>query len=143
MIRGVVLWGILMLVVAGCARKPQETYPVEGVVKWSDGEPANELAGGTIGLQLVEGPAIPANPRGQVQPDGTFVLRTYGPGDGAPAGRYRAIVVPVMSRDDEDAQSESILDPRFQDYTISGLEITVKPEPSNQVQLTVKRTAKR
>jgi hypothetical protein len=133
----------LTMTTAGCDRAPQPTFPVSGVVEWNDGLLATELAAGNVSLRLVDGGSIPTNPRGTIGSDGTFVLRTYEPGDGAPAGKYQAIVVPTMSRDDEGPQPKLIMDPRFQDYTTSGLEVEVKPEPSNEVRLTVNRAKKR
>jgi hypothetical protein len=139
MMRRIVFNGLLVLAAAGCGGSPQKTYPVSGVVKWSDGQPATELANANISLDVVEGKVL-RGPRGQVKEDGTFILQTFEPGDGAPEGKYRAIFVPEMIRDDEAPRPKLIMDPRFQDYKKSGLLITVKPEPNNQVQLTVTRT---
>lgn len=132
----------LVLVTVGCTnKKPQPTYPASGVVVWSDGQSAKELALSTITLTAKggEGPSIPVNPRGQVQADATFVLQTYEPGDGAPVGKYFAAVTYSYPSRLRDSPSQSLpFNPRFQSYKTSGLEVTIKPE-RNQLQLTVQR----
>jgi hypothetical protein len=134
---------------SGCGNaKPQSTFPVSGVLQWNDGKPATELALATVTLngKEGEGPTIPVSPRGQVKADGTFVLQTYEPGDGAPVGVYRASVTPNSeSRDtpgfgleDKGPRPSQIMDLRFQSSQTSDLEVTIKPE-ENQLKLTVER----
>ena len=130
----------LLLFAAGCNRPPQAVYPVRGVVQWGNGQAATELAQATVELQVVSGPEIRVSPRGEVQPDGTFVLKTYSPADGAPAGKYKAIVMPKQSFDDERRQV-SVMDPRFQNYTTSPLTVEVKTS-DNDVKLLVERLAR-
>jgi hypothetical protein len=137
------LWGLSALAVAGCGSKAQETYPTSGIVQWSDGKPAIELAGGTVALQVIEGPAIRVSPHGQIQSDGTFVVHTYESGDGAPVGRYRISVRPNWSREDEKPRPPPVMDPRFQSYQTSGLEAQIKPAPANELQLIVEWASKR
>jgi hypothetical protein len=131
-----------VIAAVGCTdKKPQPTYPASGVVVWSDGQSAKELALSTVTLTAKgsEGPTIPVNPRGQVQADGTFVLQTYEPGDGAPSGKYHAAVTYSYPSRLRDSPSQSLpFDPRFQNYKTSGLEITIKPE-QNQLKLTIQR----
>ncbi len=134
--------GCALFAIGGCgAKQPQPTFPASGIVRWSDGQPAKELAQSTITLtgKGGGGPSIPVNPRGQVQTDGTFVLRTYAPGDGAPAGKYVASVTYSYPSRLRDSPNQSLpFDPRFQSYQTSGLEITIKPE-SNELLLTLER----
>ena len=130
---------VLMLTVAlGCGGKPQETYPVSGVVQWKDGKPATELAGATVELQVIEGVLLRVSPRGEVQADGKFTLRTYEPKDGAPAGKYRAMITPVLLADPGAAVALSSLDSRFQSFTTTPLQVTVAPQP-NEIVLPVQR----
>jgi hypothetical protein len=53
-----------------------------------EGQPAS---GATIFLHPQD-PSIPVRPRATVKADGTFEVTTYLPGDGAPAGRYKATI---------------------------------------------------
>jgi hypothetical protein len=127
--------------ILGCNRPPQATYPVKGVVKWNDGQSATELESAGIELQVIEGPAIRVSPRGDVGPDGTFVLRTYGPADGAPEGEYRAVIMPWVLPDLTVKRPPPIVDKRFQSFQSTPLRVTVKPEP-NDIVLTVDRLTK-
>lgn len=82
-------WGLMVLTLSlllgaallqGCHRGPK-MVPVQGVVKYR-GEP---LTLGTVTFQPEQGQ--PA--RGNIQPDGTFVLSTLKPGDGAVVGIHK------------------------------------------------------
>jgi hypothetical protein len=133
---------LLTIIPCGCGSKyPQPTFPVSGVVLWSDGRPAPELALATVTLsgKNGDGPKLPVNPRAQVLVDGTFVLQTYEPDDGAPAGTYCAsITTSPPSRDKDAPKTAMVMDPKFESHQTSGLEVTIKPE-RNQLQLTVQR----
>lgn len=130
---------LLLTTLIGCGGKPQSTFPVSGVLQWIDGKPATELAGATVELQVIEGVALRVSPHGEVQPDGTFVLRTYEPKDGAPSGKYRAMVMPVLLADPGESMAASPLDARFQSFKSTPLEVNVAPEP-NEIVLSVERT---
>jgi len=121
---------------AGCNRTPQATYPAKGIVKWSGGEPAVELAHARIELQVEEGVAIRVSPRGVINPDGTFILQTYGPEDGAPAGKYRAIILPYYPPVDQPVVVPSPIDKRWQSFQSSPLRITIEPTP-NELEVVV------
>lgn len=131
-----------ILALTGCNRPPQETYPSEGVVKWTDGTPAAELAQGRVELQVLEGPAIRVSPRGNVQNDATFVLQTYEPNDGAPAGKYRAVIIPWAPPVDSGPALPLPIDSRWQNFQTTPLSVTIEPKP-NQIVLTVERAARR
>jgi hypothetical protein len=122
----------------GCNRAPQSTYPAKGIVKWSDGQPAKELADGTIELQVIEGPKIRVSPRGLVQSDGTFALRTYRPDDGAPAGKYRVAILPCSPAEENLPPPPQIIDRRLQSFQTTPLQIAIKPAP-NEIELTIER----
>lgn len=78
--------GLLLLIAcAGCGRSDRRpTAPVEGKVLYR-GQP---LKFGAVTFQPEAGP--PAV--GQIQPDGTFRLSTYGQNDGAIIGKHRVSV---------------------------------------------------
>ena len=64
-----------------------DVYPVIGELRY-EGQPAS---GATIFLHPQD-PSIPVRPQAFVNDDGTFEVTTYQPGDGAPAGRYKATI---------------------------------------------------
>jgi hypothetical protein len=124
---------LLTLAVAGCGGGGgKRLYPVEGTVKYEDGSPAVELAGGTVSLESVEDLS---NAAGEIQKDGTFHVRTPLRGDGAPAGTYRVLVQPAEGR------RGNPIDAKYGRYATSGIEITVKDEP-NKVEVKVQRKGK-
>ena len=130
------------LVLLGCSKPPQETYPVMGVVMWSDGKPAVELNGGMVGLQMIEGVSVPVSPVGTIGPDASFTLKTYRQGDGAPAGKYRASVRLPPPEDGQPIRQSPLMDSRFQSYRKSPLEVTVL-EQSNELKLTIERAPRK
>jgi hypothetical protein len=117
------------LVVAGCGGK--RLYPVEGVIRFEDGSPAGELAGGTVSL---ESTADQSNAAGEIRPDGTFHIRGPVGEDGVAAGAYRVLVLPPPSAD----RRRPPIDPALGRYQTSGIEVTVKEE-KNTVTVTVRR----
>ena len=79
--------------VNGCVKaKPpwEKVYPAIGVAQL-DGQP---LGGATLTL-IPEDRSVPdtVRPTATTNWDGTFELGTYATGDGAPAGKYKVIVV--------------------------------------------------
>jgi len=93
-------WAAALLAasVIGCGGKQGAEYrtaPVKGVVV-SQGQP---VTAGTISLQPKEvaGAAEGKTGRpatGEIQGDGSFVLSTYQPGDGAVVGKHRVTFMP-------------------------------------------------
>jgi hypothetical protein len=134
---GIIAVGGALLAGAGCKGRPQETYLVSGVLEWQDGEPAIELAGATVEFQVVDGVQIRVSPRGEIQSDGRFTIGTYQPKDGAPAGNYLAMVMPLLMADPGSATIASPLDRRYQSFTTTPLKVTVEPQPKNELILTV------
>jgi hypothetical protein len=66
---------------------------VTGKVVYKDGADISPLAGGLVVFEPLDAGARDSA-RGEIQPDGTFRLGTFKDADGAPAGRYRALVSP-------------------------------------------------
>lgn len=132
-VRGLLL--ILALGVGGCS---SGLYPVQGKVKYSDGEDAKELAGGLVEFESVEGKN---SARGEIRPDGSFEMTTERPGDGVWAGKHKVVVSGKMPEPDK-PRPPRVIDPRFEKYETSGLEVTVEPK-KNQITLTVDRAATR
>ena len=67
----------VVLCLTGCGKKAKVT----GTVKFSDGTPLNV---GTV--NFTDGTNLF---RGEIQPDGTFEMRTFKPGDGVLKGSYK------------------------------------------------------
>jgi len=76
---------------------------------------------------------------GRIEPDGTFRWGTERAGDGAPAGQYRVIVMPVALGDSELAEGKQpAVDGKYTKYGTSGITFEVKPG-KNELNITVTR----
>ena len=127
--------------VLGCSGSDLPVYATRGRVTFSDG---TMVGAGRVEFRPVEAPR-PVVARGEIQPDGTFELSTFEPGDGAIKGRHRAIVLPKMLfREQDRAHIPAVaIDPRFGDYEKSGLEFTVTENPAeNEFTLVVQPPGK-
>lgn len=84
------LAALAMLVsVAGCGgEKRVAVFPVSGKVSFQGSAPA----GAQVVLHATSGGAADVAPTGTVKDDGSFVITSYEPGDGAPAGEYAVTV---------------------------------------------------
>ena len=133
-----VTWVLLVGMIAGCGGDNDKTYPVTGVVVWADGQPASELRGANIELQLIDATARKVSPHGEVQADGTFTLGSYRQDDGAAEGDYRALVMPQKSQDAEGPHTVYIMDPQFENYDTSELKVTIEPK-ANEITLRVQK----
>lgn len=122
----------LSLVVCGCGSA--RSHPVSGTVIFEDNKPARELAGGTVSFESV---ADKSNASGEIQADGTFRINSQAGGDGVPAGRYRVLVMPPEP-DDPDRRPPPLLDPRYQAYDTSGIEVSIE-EKTTSLPIQVKR----
>ena len=122
------------LAVASCSTA-KRVYPVEGAVVYQDGNPAIELARGSVSLESV---ADMSNAAGEIRSDGTFRIRSPLGQDGVPAGKYRVVVVPPEGAD----RDRPPIDRRYGRYETSGIEITVE-EKENKVTVRVARPGRR
>lgn len=118
-----------IVVCSGCNSGP-DLGPVNGTVL-IDGKP---LKFGKVMFQRVEG-GQPAT--GEIQPDGSFVLSTFRPEDGAVIGTHRVRVVCYTSQDPArrvaegpagDALGELLIPERYSSLGASGLSAEVPPE---------------
>jgi len=106
--------------------------PVHGKVTLGDGKPA-------AGSQVVfesdqEGKKVTA--RGDVQPDGSFELSTFKPGDGVPPGKYKVQVNPPPMINAE-AAYVSPFNAKYSNFATSGLEFEVKRGAKNEFPIQV------
>lgn len=77
---------LALALLAGCGDGRPRVYPVTGRLTVK-GKPAD----GAV-VRLYPAGGGPHMPAGVVQPDGSFALTTFDPGDGAPAGEYKVTV---------------------------------------------------
>lgn len=75
---------LVPLLTSGCGQGLPATAPVSGKVTWQ-GKPVTQ---GKIGFYPDQG--VPAF--GEIQPDGSYTLTTFKPGDGAVPGRHRVTI---------------------------------------------------
>jgi hypothetical protein len=119
----------LLLGTAGCGNgQPQVT----GLVLFEDGSPLDQ---GMVVCEMRDG-SRPVMARGALARDGTFRLGTKQPGDGAPPGKYRVLVVPRSLNEFERQSMPPIIDPRFEKFETSGIVFDVK-EGDNELKITV------
>lgn len=131
MIRSLLVWATILTAgiigTVGCSQEPK-TYPVRGLVRFSDGKP---LQHGTIEF-VVKNHDNPPTARGEIGPDGSFILGTYALDDGALAGVHRAVVISDYDigngRERPGMFEKSRLHAKYRDFATSGLEFTVHPQ---------------
>ena len=113
------------------------TYPARGKVTFPDG---TRLEGGRVEFEPVASKHR-VSARAVIQPDGTFELGTFRPGDGALEGEHRAIVMPPLPIGDLDEMKSlpMTIDPRFQRFDSSGLKFTVNRNGDNEFHIQVAR----
>lgn len=129
-------WAILTLLICsyGCGPDKVTTYPVSGRVQFADGEPVRT---GTIELESKD---HGTSAIGTIQEDGTFVLGTYTPNDGAAAGKHQAIVVQIIIADGITKHVKDhgrAVPPLYGDYDSSPLSVEIQATPQNEVILTL------
>lgn len=92
--KAIAICGIILgMTVTGCGRSYDDprvdVYPVKGKVTLK-GKPLDQAEV----VLISEDPTLveQVRPKGRTSEDGTFTLWTYEKGDGAPSGKYKAIV---------------------------------------------------
>jgi hypothetical protein len=95
------------------------------------------LTAGLVRLRPVEG-NLQVSARGDIQQDGTFSLGTYHQDDGAVPGKYQvAITPPPRPKRRERPIGKSLIDPRFENFETSGLEVEVAKRNNNNLTIVV------
>jgi hypothetical protein len=137
MMRRAALYFIPLVLFAGCTAKgPPLPTAVEakGKVLLPDGRP---LSGGRVTLNPQAATEVEAF--GDVNPDGTFTLTTYKPGDGAVPGTYVVTVSPFNYRSKTGNPTKianaAQIPARYGDAAHSGLKVTINPDGGNDLSL--------
>src|SRR5262245_51847995 len=104
---------------SGCRER---TYPVKGVVKFRDGQAAQDLANGAVVFLT---PDLKESSRGDIQSDGTFRLDTLDLRDGALARKYIVVVMPPPQPEGR-SRPRRLAHPRYQKPETSGIEVEVR-----------------
>jgi hypothetical protein len=112
-----------------------QTVSVSGRVKFKDGSDASVLAGYGVTFEPTEGKA---SSMGEVQPNGTFTLSTFGANDGAVPGKYQVVVTPPASPDPDKPPQKSKIPAKYADFSTSGLTVEIKPG-QKEVELELER----
>jgi hypothetical protein len=133
---------LAVLLPCACSSKTA-LHPARGKVL-VDGKPA---VGATIVFHPVEkasqGTLAPA---GVVQSDGSFVLSTYAPGDGAPAGEYLVVITLASDAPPRDGKPPQVVKENKQEvlqaYTFlrtTPLRATIKEGPNEILPFKIKK----
>jgi hypothetical protein len=133
------LAAVIAFVAAGCAG-PNDAYPVKGTVLL-DGQPATELAGGTVTFDSAE---LHKSASGEIQADGTYQLSSLTKNDGAIPGTYQVTVSPPETaatgergKKGSGAKSAAFVEPK-------NLEVTVERKANDiPIQLDRRKTGTR
>ncbi|MGE3807689.1 MAG: hypothetical protein AB7K24_23755 [Gemmataceae bacterium] len=114
--------GIVVLLLAGCAREPElpPMYEIKGQV-FCNGEPAFKAR---VIFHPQGSERLAPSHVARVEEDGTFVLPT-----GLPEGDYAITVVRLKKS--EQGVEENVYPKRYEDPATSGLRITVKAETNS------------
>ncbi len=119
---------------AGCAPHRPRAYPVIGHAHFANGE-AVQL--GTVEFRESKNGTIA---RGKIATDGTFRLTTFKAGDGAIKGTHKVIVQQLIITEDRSYQEHNHgrrVPRKYADYSTTSLEVVIKPETENTVDLTL------
>ncbi len=85
---------------AGCGPHP---YPVSGLVVYSDGQPATDLAGSDVIFT-----SEASSSSGAIDEQGHYTLTTHREGDGALPGTYKVVIVPPQPVGADDPKARQI-----------------------------------
>ena len=130
----------------GCSKGGIPTYPVAGTIKYESGQP---VPGAVITFSVV-GPIDKdhkVSATGTADEQGNFTITTYGPDDGALEGQHQITVhepapPPGWDRDTQGAPPKKI-PPKYYSFGTSGLDIDVKTDGPNELNIVIADPPKR
>jgi hypothetical protein len=117
---------VMLCCLVGCGEG--KTAPVKGRVKLKDGSDVSVLAGYSLSFEAEGGKTSAV---GDVKPDGTFQLSTFGANDGAVPGKYRVAINQPNNPDPDKPPTKSKLPAKYANLDSSGLTAEVKPGQNN------------
>lgn len=129
------LLGVVAAAMAGCNQTPA-VVPVSGKVLYN-GEP---LPCGFVMFQPEQGQAA----QGEIQPDGSFQLSTYGPNDGAVPGHHKVSVRSFSNQKagadggDAGAPGRLLIPQQYTRFGMSGLSADITPGSTEPIVLELK-----
>lgn len=131
--------------VVGCGER---LYPVKGMVTF-EGKPLP--GGGSISFVPKDGEKI-RSAGGEIKEDGTFVLTTEKPGDGAMAGEYRVVIHQTTEKEGKNVgdngkagpagvslPKDARINTKYSDHYNSPLTAKVEPKGLNEIDFPLKR----
>lgn len=122
---GLAVLGLSCLAGCGGSGDPP-TVPISGTVTYK-GEP---IKAGQVRFTPVD-PKTTRPAEGKIQPDGSFTIETFKPGDGAMAGEYSISLIPLaddptmLAKDVSAAQKKGPFPEKYANPKTSGLKETV------------------
>lgn len=135
------VWSATIAVsLAGCGGG-NRPYPVHGTITYEDGQPARELAGGSVTFNSEE---LRKSATGAIQEDGSYRLTTVAKNDGAIPGHYKVMIVPPSASTGTDREKMStlmlkrVIDPRYESLKTTDLKADVGAK-DNDIPLQVRR----
>jgi hypothetical protein len=120
------MWGLAVVLLAGCSGQSIKTHPVSGKVAIKDGDVVI-LTGSSIELKSDAEETV--RPIGNIDASGNFTLKTLHQGEilpGAPEGKYKARI--ILGDDSDEGvpkRKGNPIHPRFLEFETSGLSYTV------------------
>ncbi|MEZ6097094.1 MAG: hypothetical protein R3C03_23205 [Pirellulaceae bacterium] len=124
---------LFLAITCGCSDGYPKRFPVKGVVRFPNGELVKT---GTVEIGM---PGSEWTASGKIERDGTFVLSTVNPGDGAIAGEHRVTVRQLIVSYIEPVGGHDHgghVHRKYNDYNTSPLKLVVE-EKANEVELVV------
>lgn len=129
-----------LLLLVGCGEAKVKCYPVRGTVKYANGA---KVRTGVVEFHTEDNKV---SSTGKIQKDGTFVLGTYTPDDGAPEGNHKVIVLQMIINDGFIKHSEdhgAPVDPAYASLQSTPLTAKVEAKENNEVELIVQPASRR
>ena len=135
-VRGLLLGAAALagLTAAGCGGGADTPYPVRGTV-YLDGQPATELAGGTVTFNSAQ---LHKSASGVIEADGTYRLGSLKADDGAIPGKYQVTVSPPETSGAGERGSRGIAAKPVSFKEQENLEVTVEPR-ANDIPIRLQR----
>src|SRR4051812_48506293 len=97
-LRGSILFSVVLLACAGCGNGHLRVYPVAGKILL-DGQPME--GGGSIAFIPIEGQEGKAAGGSIDEEDGSYKISTYAEGDGSIPGKFRVVITQTATLEPE------------------------------------------